>query len=298
MTSLDHFPLTITRRRVFGLGLGALVAARLADVTPAIAQESGGWTFLVMGLDTREENADQRSDVMMLSRVDEAAGAVRTLSIPRDLWVEIPGHGSHKINAAYQIGLTDSTDLDWEDAAALTVDTIAHNFGIEIDGVALTDLNRFPAIIDAVGGVEVDNPYALVDPGNAEVNFPEGVIHLDGRQALVFSTSRNVDTDDGRVMRQQLVLMGLLRRLQEPGMLARLPELIESMRGAVRSDIGLATQLQLMALMPEISADDLVFTNIADQCWADWSEDGQWIYQADWSTLPAYVRDWLAGVSG
>jgi anionic cell wall polymer biosynthesis LytR-Cps2A-Psr (LCP) family protein len=136
-----------------------------------------------------------------------------------------------------------------------------------------------------------------VDPGDAEVNFPEGTIHLDGRQALVFSTSRNVDTDDGRVMRQHLVLEGLLRRLQEPGMLANLPELIASMRGAVRSDIGLATQLQLMTLLPDISADDLAFTNIANQCWADWSDDGQWIYQADWSTLPVYVRDWLDGVS-
>jgi len=298
MTSLDLQPHSITRRRVFGLGLGALIAARLAKADPVIAQESGGWTFLVMGLDTREENADQRSDVIMLSRVDEPAGVVRTLSIPRDLWVEIPGHGNHKINAAYQIGLGSSPDLDWSDAAALTVDTIAHNFRIEVDGVVLTDMNRFPAIIDAVGGVDVNNPYDLVDPSWPEVNFPAGMIHLDGAQALVYTRSRNIDGDGGRVMRQHLVLEALLRRLQEPGMLARLPDLIESLQRAVRTDIPLLVQAQLAAMLPGISSEDLAFTNIADQCWADYSEDGQWIYQADWSTLPAYVRDWLAGVSG
>jgi LCP family protein required for cell wall assembly len=294
MPSLDHLPLT--RRRLVGLGVGA-AAAWIAPLDVA-AQEADTWTFLALGLDTREENADQRSDVIMVSRVNPVSNTVRTLSIPRDLWVEIPGHGQHKINAAYQIGLADSPGLDWKDAAALTMDTIAASFDIAIDGVALTDLNRFPLIIDAVGGIEVENPYDLVDPGNANVNFPAGTIHLDGRQALAFSTSRNVDTDDGRVMRQHLVLQGLLRRLQEPDIYGRLPDLIASLQGAVRSDIPLLLQAQLITLLPSLTSASLAFTNIADQCWADWSADGQWIYQGDWSTLPAYVQDWLDGVAG
>jgi LCP family protein required for cell wall assembly len=295
MTSLDRLPLS--RRQLAALGAGALSAAWWSS-SNAVAGETRSWTFLVLGLDTREENADQRSDIMMISRVDEAAGTVRTLSIPRDLWVEIPGHGQHKVNAAFQIGLAESPDLNWEDAAALTADTINRNLGITIDGTALTDMNRFPAIIDAVGGVDVNNPYELVDPGNSAVNFPAGMIHLDGEQALVFTRSRHVDTDDGRVMRQHLVLEGLLRRMQDPDIYARLPELIASLRGAVRSDLGVAMQLQLISLLPDISADDLAFTNIADQCWAGWSDDGQWIYEADWTTLPQYVQDWLDGVQG
>src|SRR5690606_26253775 len=117
------------------------------------AQADAPYTFLVLGLDTREENADQRSDIIMVSRVDPVANSVRTLSIPRDLYVEIPGYGWEKINAAYQRGLA-SSDLDWEAAAQLTADTIAHNLGVTIDsGFAMTSMTRFPAIIDAVGGI-------------------------------------------------------------------------------------------------------------------------------------------------
>lgn len=295
MPSLDLLPLS--RRRFGAIGAGA-VAAGLWGLSDVVAQEGNVWTFLVMGLDTREENADQRSDIMMLARVDEAAGTVRTLSIPRDLWVDIPGHGQHKINAAYQIGLANSPDLDWQDGAALTIETIAHNFGIEVDGTALTDMNRFPDIIDAVGGIEVDNPYELVDPDWPEVNFPAGIIRLNGDQALVFTRSRNIDGDGGRVMRQHLVLEALMDRLQQPGMLARIPALVESLAGSVSTDIGLGIQAQLIAMFPNLSGEDLAFTNIDSELSAGWSDDGQWIYVADWSTLSAYVDGWLSGMTG
>ncbi len=295
MTSLDRLPLS--RRRFAAIGLGAF-AAGWWPALDATAGEGQAWTFLVMGLDTREEDENQRSDIIMLSRVDETAGTVRTLSIPRDLWVDIPGHGQRKINAAYQIGLAESPDLDWHDAAAKTVETIELNLGVTVDGIALTDMNRFPSIINAVGGIEVDNPYELVDPTWPEVNFPAGIIRLNGDQALVFTRSRNIDGDGGRVMRQHLVLEALMDRLQQPGMLSRLPALIASMAGAVRTDISLAIQAQLLAMFPDLTGEDLVFTNIDSELWAGWSDDGQWIYEADWSTLPQYVQDWLDGVSG
>ncbi len=286
----------LSRRHLMGLAVAAAAVSTTAPPAWAI-QAPEAYTFLVLGLDTREENANQRSDVIMLARVDPAANSVRALSIPRDLWVEIPGgHGYHKINAAFQIGLAKSPDLDWQDAAALTAETILARFGVATDGVALMGMNRFPALIDAVGGVDVTNPYELVDPAWPDVNFPEGQIHLDGRQALVYTVSRGVDGDGGRVMRQHLVLQALLERLQEPEMRARLPELVETMRGAVRTDIALPIQVQLFAMLPDLSSASIEFTNIDDQLWPDWSADGQWIYQGDWETLPGYVRRWLDGI--
>ncbi len=295
MPSLDHLPLPLSRRRLLGMALGSGLAYRLGAIDPVAAQTDAPFTFLVLGLDTREENADQRSDIIMVSRVDPAANTVRTLSIPRDLYVEVPGYGWDKINAAYQRGLALS-DLDWEQAAQLTADTIAHNLGVSIDsGFAMTSMTRFPAIIDAVGGIEVDNPYELVDPDWSEVNFPAGIIHLDGKQALVFTRSRNIDADGGRVMRQHLVLEGLLNRIQDPDVFARLPQIIASLAGAVRTNIEFDVQVRLMTMVPGLSASSLEFTNIDGLLTPGYTEGGAWIYQADWETLPGYVAAWLDG---
>ncbi len=295
MPSLDHLPLPLSRRRLLGLALGSGLAYRLGAIDTIAAQTESPYTFLVLGLDTREENADQRSDIIMVSRVDPAANTVRTLSIPRDLYVDIPGYGWEKINAAYQRGLADS-DLDWEAATQLTADTIAHNLGVSIDsGFAMTSMTRFPAIIDAVGGIEVDNPYELVDPDWPEVNFPAGIIHLDGKQALVFTRSRGIDADGGRVMRQHLVLEGLLNRIQDPEVFSRLPQIISSLAGAVKTNIGLDVQVQLMTMVPGLSSASLVFTNIDSQLTPGYTDGGAWIYQADWETLPGYVAAWLDG---
>ncbi len=295
MTSLDHLPLPITRRRLLGLSLAGIAANRGGAFEGTLAQDTGSYTFLVLGLDTREENADQRSDIIMVSRVDVAANTVRVLSIPRDLYVEIPGYGDDKINAAYQRGLASSPDLDWEVAASRTAETIDHNFGLSIDGAAITDMNRFPAIIDAVGGVDVDNPYTVDDPDWPEARFPTGMIHLDGDQALVFTRTRKMDGDGGRVMRQHLVLEALLVELQTPETFARLPDLIASLAGAVRTDIPIDVQLRLIAMLPNLASESLSFTNLDDQLWADYTAGGAWIYQGDWSTLPGYVQSWLDG---
>ena len=295
MTSLDRLPLSITRRRLLGLTLAGIATSRVISFEGALAQDTGTYTFLVLGLDTREENADQRSDIIMVARVDLVANVVRVLSIPRDLYVEIPGYGDDKINAAYALGLASSPDLDWEVAAALTAETIDHNFGVRIDGAAMTGMNRFPVIIDAVGGVDVDNPYAVDDPSWPEASFPAGIIHLDGAQALVFTRTRKMDGDGGRVMRQHLVLEALLAELQTPETFARLPDLVASLAGAVRTDIPLDVQLRLIAMLPNLAAESVSFTNIDDQLWADSTADGAWIYQGDWSTLPGYVQSWLDG---
>lgn len=295
MTSLDRLPLPLTRRRLLGLSLGAAATAGLGSFEPAAGQESGSYTFLVLGLDTREENVDQRSDIIMLSRVDTDANTVRTLSIPRDLYVEVPGHGYDKINAAFQRGLAASPDLDLLEAAQLTAETIALNFGVQVDNTALTDMNRFPAIVDAVGGVVVNNPYEVSDDAWGGVTFPAGEIELNGERAIIFTRTRAQDGDGGRVMRQHLVLEALLAKLQEPGMLARLPDLIASLSGAVQTDIGFEVQARLIAMVPGLSGEDLAFINIDDQLWADYTDSGAWIYQGDWDTLPGYVQSWLDG---
>lgn len=289
MFDARHLPLS--RRGLLALALGVAVA----PIGRAVAQDQREITFLVLGLDTREQNTDQRSDTIMVARVDLDALTVRTLSVPRDLYVEIPGYGSDKINAAYQRGLTLSSDLDWEIAASLTAQTVTHNFGVPIDGMAMTDMNRFPAIIDAVGGVDVDNPYAFYDDTYFNRGFPVGELHLNGADALVFCRIRVPDGDGGRVMRQHLVLEALLQKLRQPDLLARLPELIAALNDAVKTDIPLDVRARLLATLPNIPPENLSFTNIEELLWSDYAAEGTWIYRGDWSTLPGYVQAWLSG---
>ena len=231
----------------------------------------------------------------MVARVNLEALSVRTLSIPRDLYVEIPGYGFDKINAAYQRGLTLTPNLDWEVAADLTVQTIIHNFGVAIDGTAMSDMNRFPTIIDAVGGVDVDNPYAFYDDTYFKRGFPAGELHLNGVDALVYCRIRVPDGDGGRVMRQHLVLEALLAKLQQPAMIPRIPELVVALNDAVTTNLSLEVQAQLMVASPTIQGENLSFTNIGDRLWSDYTAGGAWIYQGDWVTLPGYVQAWLDG---
>lgn len=290
----------MTRRSVLAQIAAALVLGRATHV---VAQDDNIFTFAVLGLDTRANDANQRSDAIMLSRVNLDEFTVRTLSIPRDLYVEIPGYGYSKINDAYQRGLASDPELKWQSGAEVFAKTIAHNFGIDIDGFAVIELQRLPELIDAVGGVEVDNPYAVVvkefpnfsGGGTRELDFPAGVLTLDGAATMDYVRTRQQDSDGGRVMRQHLVLAALLEKLQQPEMLLRVPDLVADLIDIVHTDISPELQIKLIAALPQVSIDNIAFTNIDRLLSSGYTEGGAWIYRGDWNTLPAYVRSWLNG---
>jgi len=180
--------------------------------------------------------------------------------------------------------------------------TIAYNFGIEIDTVILTTFEGFQAIIDAVGGVDVENPYEVYDADyptpdrqTTEIYFAAGPLHLDGRDALIFCRTRHMDGDDGRVMRQQLVLRALLDKMRDPAMLGQLPQLAGAFQDAVRTDLSLAQMLSIAALIPEFSNDNVAFGSILPYLYPSTAPDGAWIYAADWSTMPGFVQGFLDG---
>lgn len=300
---IHHTSVYLSRRQAM---VGALGLAIL-PFSKASAQSNDVFTFGVLGLDTRSDDSGNiRSDTIMVSRVNLNQQTVRTLSIPRDLYVEIPGHGSAKINDAYTVGLAADPSLNWESGAASFQATLEHNFGVVCDGMAVSDLLRFPAIIDAVGGIEVDNPYAVYVEGFDDIygtskqtlDFPAGLISLNGAQAMDFVRTRQQDGDGGRVMRQHLVLVSILRRLQEPETIPRIPDLIVALADAVRTDIAPDVQARLITLLPSLSEEHLSFTNIDTLLTSGYTSGGAWIYQADWATLPGYVQSWLDGDVG
>jgi LCP family protein required for cell wall assembly len=202
-----------TRRTAIKALLGApIVIASLKKATSVSAENVaaadprslGAMNFVVAGLDYRNEWEPENTDVLMVARVDLLANTVRAFSIPRDLWVSIPGYGEDKITRAYDFGSANA-GRDFKAGADAISATIEANFGIPIDAAVMTTFGGFERIVDAFGGVDVNNPYDLYDGqyptddyGIKEIFYPAGEIKLSGEQALEFCRTRHQDGDDGR----------------------------------------------------------------------------------------------------
>lgn len=137
-----------------------------------------GTTVLLLGTDRRVEGEGQRADSIMLVHVPEGGGEAYVMSIMRDTWVEIPGVGEAKVNAA----------LD-QDGTALMVQTVENLFGTRVDQVAEIDFEGFRGLTDALGGVTLDVPQDFVSRTEGIV-FEEGPQTMDGETALEFVRER------------------------------------------------------------------------------------------------------------
>lgn len=292
---------SIDRRRLVTGGAAAMLGSAVS-LAPARASQAAQRddtrdiaTVVLAGLDTRSPEGPQNTDVLLIARVDLEAGTVRALSIPRDLYVSIPGFGWDKITAAYDYGIKADPERDWKSGFASTIATVERSFGLEIDGGAVTDFAGLPALVDAVGGITVDNPYTIYEPDSEAVMFPEGEIALDGESALTFTRVRHQDGDDGRVMRQQLVLTALVDAAREDDLLEDVPTLLDLDDDVVRIELSLPLQLRFARAAPDLTAEDVPFGTMTDRLTEGETDDGQWIYEADWDTLPEYVQQWLEG---
>ena len=163
----------------------------------------GRWTdttfVLVVGSDERAGLEGARGDALHVIGLNASQGKATILNIPRDTWVDIPGHGQGRINEAYRYG-----------GAQLQAETVRNLTGAPIKYVLQTTFAGFIAMIDSLGGVDVDVPYLMSDP-NSGAAFNPGVVHMTGERALAFSRNRHIpDGDLNRTGNQgQLIIHGL-----------------------------------------------------------------------------------------
>ncbi|MDX1468507.1 MAG: LCP family protein [Acidimicrobiia bacterium] len=221
------------------------------DVQEVLDRPSGdSLTFLIVGSDSREGLDDltnfgavggARGDVIMLGRVDGESSSLQLLSIPRDLWVDIPGHGQDRINATYAFG-----------GPRLLVETIRANLGVEINHYVEIDFVGFIAVVDQLGGVEIAFPFAARDLQSG-LDVEAGPQVLDGDMALAYARSRKYQefrngswvsvkaNDIGRTERQQEVVAAILRKLVQPSSIAEAGQMVETFGRNLTIDSGLAT---------------------------------------------------------
>jgi len=198
--------------------------ARAALATPNGSILTNATHTLVLGADAGGTRADRqgtgRADSIMLIRTDPDENRIAYLAIPRDLRVDIPGRGADKINASYAYG-----------GPGLAIRTVKALTGLDIHHVVVVDFGTFKEVIDAVGGITIDNPKpVLSNPFDCPFRgaercanfkgwrFKQGEIHLDGRRALIYSRIREnqldrTESDITRGERQQRVIQGLMDKV-------------------------------------------------------------------------------------
>jgi LCP family protein required for cell wall assembly len=193
-----------------------------------------------------------RADSIVLVRTDPDEHRVALLSIPRDLRVEIPGHGPDKINTAFSLG-----------GAALTIETVEGVTGLDINHVAVVDFGAFADVIDALGGVTIDVPRRIVSnrfdcpfatPAECRRwsgwRFPRGEQRLDGKRALVFSRIRENQLDPNesditRGGRQQQVVQAIADEVVAFGSFLRLPFMGDELVKPLATDLSATELMQL-----------------------------------------------------
>ncbi|MBU4189001.1 MAG: LCP family protein [Propionicimonas sp.] len=168
----------------------------------------GPLNFLLMGSDSRNPDERGRSDTLMIAHLNASRDTLYLISLPRDMYVDIPGHGKNKINAAYAFG-----------GPRLTVKTVQNIIGTRIDHTAMIDFEGFVGLTTDVGGVTVFNE---IESTNLGFNFPRGDITISGEEALAYVRQR-YDLPHGdfdRAARQRLVVKALILKLLKPATVA------------------------------------------------------------------------------
>jgi LCP family protein required for cell wall assembly len=238
-----------------------LVANNDADIWPAPA--GGRVTILLMGADTRDRAAAgaSRSDVMMLVTIDPISQTAALLSIPRDLYVPLPGFDQQRINTAYFWG--DYHQLPGG-GPQLAMDTIEYNFGIPVDRYGVIDFSGFQQVIDAIDGLDldvpreiIDNEYPTEDYGLETLIIPAGRIHMDGALALKYVRTRHADSDFGRLQRQQQVLLAVRDKALSIGQLGKVPEVLNIVGDALRTDLTLPEILALAKKWTQLPRENI-----------------------------------------
>jgi polyisoprenyl-teichoic acid--peptidoglycan teichoic acid transferase len=214
-------------------------------------------TLLCMGLDRNWTNKNMpytkntRTDTMMAVSLDLGTRQVQVLSIPRDMWVEIPGHGSNKINDAHAIG-----------GVPLALETIQQFLGVSMDYYVVVKLGAVGRFVDAIGGVTLDVEKDMDyddNWGQLHIHLKKGVQHLSGEQVEGYMRFRHdAESDFGRMRRQQQAMRAVLATLQSPGVAVHLPRLIDTYTENIDTNLKREQILGLARLFHDVQPETVI----------------------------------------
>lgn len=264
-------------------------------------KEEGVKNILLIGNDSRTEDESGRSDAMILVSISSKTNSIHMTSLLRDIYVDIPGNGGNRLNAAYAYG-----------GAELLMETLEENFGIEVNRYMLVNFQAFANVVDAVGGVdlEVTNEEVQYINGylveyNQLTGKPEGTdyldtslsgnIHLNGPQALAYCRNRYIGTDFARTERQRKVLNAAIRKMPV-AMLTNGSELIDSLAANVTTNLTKSEVSGLMMQAPRMLNYDLVQGTIPQEgTYSGATIRGMSVLEIDFEANKEYIQKEIYG---
>lgn len=234
---------------------------------PLLEQSAETVNIVLMGTDVTEGN--WRTDTLIVVSVDPNLPSVSMLSIPRDLFVYIPGWKMSRINTADYHGMRAGYPGG---GPGLVKAAIEYNLGIRVHYYARADFQGFVEIVNTLGGIDVVADCELHDtfpdpeaPGGAsDIDISPGVHHLEGKQALWYARSRWNTSDFDRGRRQQRVLRGTLAKIKQMDLLPKLPELWDELTQTIETDLSLETALWLAKVAGRLDADVAIKSRFID----------------------------------
>lgn len=188
--------------------------------------------ILIIGVDSRGEEKS-RSDTMMLLSWNRDTNDMKLVSFMRDIYADIPGHQSYKLNTAYYLG-----------GVSLLQSTLNNMFDLTVDHYALIDFTSFESLIDilAPNGIEMDVEKDM--SGDIKVELKKGLHNLNGKELLGYARFRSdAEGDFGRVARQQKVIEALKNELLSPANISNVPKFVGAAQGYITTDMTNKDQL-------------------------------------------------------
>lgn len=221
-------------------------------------------TVLIMGLDYRDWEAGDppRSDTMLLATYDPITNTAGMLSIPRDMWVNIPGFDYAKINTAYFLGEVNNLPGG---GPGLAMETVEQFLGVPINYYAQVDFGAFVRLIDELGGVKIDVKEEMtisILGSNKKVTLEPGVVTLPGDHALAYARNRHTDGGDfDRAERTQQVIIGVRDRILDfkmmPTLIAKAPALYNELASGIRTNMTLDEVIKLSWMIYQMPPENI-----------------------------------------
>lgn len=227
----------------------------------------GRFTVLAVGLDRRPEETGiaYRTDTMLLVSLDPATNSLGILSIPRDLYVEVPGYAQRqRINSAMVLGEIQQPGY----GPTLAMMTIQRNLGIRVHEYLAVDFQAFIDLVDAIGGIQISIDYTINDRRYPDMNYgydpfylPAGTHQLNGYDALRFARTRHGDSDIERAGRQQQTIFAIRDRILNlemlPQLIVQAPSLLRSWEDNVYTGLSLEQIIQLVLFLTDVPQENI-----------------------------------------
>jgi polyisoprenyl-teichoic acid--peptidoglycan teichoic acid transferase len=226
--------------------------------------QTGQMKLLVIGSDRSAGDAPYGADAVRLIQVDFSQKSVTVAAFSRDLEVKVDGLADKKLKRAplglaYHYKYTETSGTDQERAVAstnLVAQLLYDNYKLEPDHYITTELQHFDSLVEAVGGVRINNPNDFVS--DYGVNFPKGELSLTGEQAAEYMRTFKPGGDMARLQRQNLVMKGLREKLVDPGTLLEIPKLYENINDIVFTSLSVEQLNSLNCMLKEVPKEDIL----------------------------------------